>query len=177
MPTAKPAQLIQIHRFATSIAFLAQGIPFMQAGQEFRRSKNGDSNSYKSSDEINSLKWNLRTTNKATVDYFKGLISLRKAHPAFRMATAAQVKSNLKFLDIGNNVVAYSINGGAVKDTWKSIVVIHNPNLVAMKIKLPKKTNWSVVVDAAKSGVSTLRTLKSTNMVSIPPSSTLVLHS
>lgn len=177
MPTAKPAQLIQIHRFATSIALLAQGIPFMQAGQEFRRSKNGDSNSYKSSDEINSLKWNLRTTNKATVDYFKGLISLRKAHPAFRMATAAQVKSNLKFLDIGNNVVAYSINGGAVKDTWKSIVVIHNPNLVAMKIKLPKKTNWSVVVDAAKSGVSTLRTLKSTNMVSIPPSSTLVLHS
>ncbi len=98
VPKLPPEKLATLDRFAASIALLAQGTPFMQAGQEFLRSKQGDSNSYKSDDSVNSLKWNLRSENIATVNYYKGLLALRSAHPAFRMANTQGVQNGLKFL-------------------------------------------------------------------------------
>ena len=91
------ATISKLHRLAGSIPLLARGLPFIHAGQEFQRSKSGDGNSYQSGDAVNSLKWNLVATNSATRNYYKGLIALRKAHPALRISDAAVVKSSLKF--------------------------------------------------------------------------------
>jgi pullulanase len=154
---AKPSDIAQLSQFSTSIAFLSQGLPFMQAGQEFLRSKNGDTNSYKSSDAINSLKWDTRKSNMATVNYYKGLIALRKAHPAFRMTTTEQVKSNLKFSNSPDGTIVYTLNGAAVKDKAATIVVIHNANVGEQSISLPKGGSWSVLVDNGKAGVSVIR--------------------
>jgi pullulanase len=154
---AKPSDIAQLSQFSTSIAFLSQGLPFMQAGQEFLRSKNGDTNSYKSSDAINSLKWDTRKSNMATVNYYRGLIALRKAHPAFRMTTTEQVKSNLKFSNSPDGTIVYTLNGAAVKDKAATIVVIHNANVAEQSISLPKSGSWSVLVDNGKAGVSVIR--------------------
>ncbi|MDP1706606.1 MAG: type I pullulanase, partial [bacterium] len=176
VPEASAQKIAALDRFSASIALLSQGVPFMQAGQEFLRSKNGDGNSYQSSDAINSLKWGLRTKNAVTVNYYKGLILLRKSHPAFRMSTTAAVKKNLTFLKAGNNVIAYSLNGLASKDGWSSIVVVHNPNTGAATINLPVKGNWKIVVQGSSAGVKTIKTLKSAHSVSVPGQSTLVLE-
>jgi pullulanase len=169
-----PAGVAQLSHFATSVAFLAQGVPFMQAGQEFLRSKNGDENSYKSSDEVNSLKWSTKARNATTTKYFQGLIALRKAHPAFRMSTAAAVKANLKFIPTTNDVIVYTLNGKAVKDPAKLIVVIHNPNPGATSVTLPNKGKWSVVVKGSVAGTKAIETL-SANKVSVAGQTTLVL--
>ncbi len=174
--TTDSAKIEALDRLSSSIMILAQGVPFMQAGQEFLRSKNGDSNSYKSDDTVNSLKWNLRTKNVATVSYFKGLIELRKAHPSFRMSSSSQVKKNLVFLKEPNNVIAYHLNGNALKDSWKAIVVAHNPNSAAVTVTLPSKGNWKIVVQGARAGTKVLSTLKATSSVSVPGQSTLVLE-
>ena len=154
---AKASDIAQLSQFSASIAFLSQGLPFMQAGQEFLRSKNGDPNSYKSSDEINSMKWGTKKTNIVTVDYYKGLIALRKAHPAFRMTTTAQVKSNLKFLESAEGSIAYSLNGAAVKDKAATIVVMHNATTSDQIFTLPKTGTWSVLVEGAKAGTTVIR--------------------
>jgi type I pullulanase len=169
-----PAGVAQLSQFASSVAFLSQGVPFMQAGQEFLRSKNGDENSYKSSDEVNSLKWSTKARNATTTKYFQGLIALRKAHPAFRMSTAAAVKANLKFLPTTNDVIAYSINGTAVKDSAKLIVVIHNPNPGAASVTLPNKGKWTVLVKGLVAGTKAIEIL-STNKVSVAGQTTIVL--
>ncbi|MDO8646024.1 MAG: type I pullulanase [Candidatus Planktophila sp.] len=156
VPNSTPAQVAQMSRFASSIALLAQGLPFIQAGQEFLRSKNGDENSYKSSDAVNSLKWSTKATNIATYKYFKGLIALRKAHPAFRMRTEAQVIKNLKFYSVPNSVIMYSLAGKAVGDKTANFVVIHNSNATAQEIKLPKAGKWSVVVAGDKAGTKVI---------------------
>jgi pullulanase len=161
---AKPSDIAQLSQFSTSIAFLSQGLPFMQAGQEFLRSKNGDTNSYKSSDAINSLKWDTRKSNMATVNYYKGLIALRKAHPAFRMTTTEQVKSNLKFSNSPDGTIVYTLNGAAVKDKAATIVVIHNANVAEQSISLPKSGSWSVLVDNGKAGVSVIRKVTGDNL-------------
>jgi pullulanase len=171
---AKPADIAQLSRLAASIAFLSQGMPFMQAGQEFLRSKGGDSNSYKSSDAVNSLKWGTQAANAATIKYYKGLIALRKAHPAFRMETTELVRKNLKFLTSPEGTIAYWINGAAVKDSAATVVVIHNANTSAQTITLPKAGTWSVLVEAGVAGNTVLRR-ETGGSITVEPRSTLVL--
>jgi pullulanase len=171
---AKPTDIAQLSQFSASIAFLSQGLPFMQAGQEFLRSKNGDPNSYKSSDAINSIKWNTRKSNMSSVDYYKGLIALRKSYSAFRMTTTAQVKSNLKFSDSPEGTIVYTLNGAAVKDKAATIVVIHNANLEAQNISLPKGGTWSVLVEDEKAGTAVIRKITGTS-ISVKSRTTMVL--
>jgi len=175
VPNSTPAQVAQMSRFASSIALLAQGLPFIQAGQEFLRSKNGDENSYKSSDAVNSLKWSAKASNITTYKYFKGLIALRKAHPAFRMTTEAQVIKNVKFYTLPNNTIMYSLAGKAVGDKAASIIVIHNPNATAQEIKLPKAGKWSVVVAGDQAGTKVISSGTMTS-ISVAGQSTTVLQ-
>lgn len=177
LSTKDPALIASYHRLASSIPLLAQGIPFIHAGQEFQRSKDGDSNSYKSSDKINALKWNLISKNSVTRNYFKGMLEIRALHPAFRLSSTADVKNNLKFLKTSDEVIAYSLKGSAVKDSWQSIVVIHNAKTASSKVALPAKGNWTVVVEGSKAGVKTLRTIKNADVVEVRALSTMVLYS
>ncbi|MDG0963243.1 type I pullulanase, partial [Bacillus paranthracis] len=72
------------HVLATAMVILSQGIPFLHAGQEFYRTKQGNENSYNANDEINQLDWDRKEKEIETVNYIKGLIAIRKEHGAFR---------------------------------------------------------------------------------------------
>ena len=170
----KPAEIAQLSQLAGSIALLSQGMPFIQAGQEFLRSKGGDTNSYKSSDLVNSLKWGTQSANSATVKYYKGIIALRKAHPAFRMATTDLVRKNLTFLTSPEGTIAYLINGSDVKDSASTIVVVHNANTTSQTITLPKSGSWSVLVESGRAGTTVLRKITGAS-VTVEARSTLVM--
>jgi type I pullulanase len=169
-----PAGVAQLSQFASSVAFLAQGVPFLQAGQEFVRSKNGNENSYNADDATNSLKWSTKAKYVATTKYYQGLFALRAAHPAFRMSTTAQVKANLKFLKTTNDVIAYTLNGKAVKDKAATIVVIHNPNPGAATVTLPNKKKWEIVVKGGVAGTKTIESITA-GKVSVAGQTTMVL--
>ena len=169
-----PTGVAQISQFATSVAFLSQGVPFMQAGQEFLRSKNGDENSYKSDDATNSLKWSTKLKYSATVNYYKGLIALRAAHPAFRMSTTAAVKANLKFLKGSDSLIAYTLNGKAVGDKASTIVVIHNADAAGATVTLPNAKKWSILAKGSQIGTKVLQVLSAGKVV-VPGQSTMVL--
>ena len=176
LDTKSESLISTYHRLASSIPLLSQGIPFIHAGQEFQRSKGGDSNSYQSGDEINSLKWNLITKNSDTREFFKGLLKLRAAHPAFRSDDASLVKSNLRFLKSPSDVIAYSLNGAKFGDSWKSIVVIHNTGTKSASITLPTKADWRIVVDGKKAGTRVLKNLSGASTVQVAALSTMVLY-
>ena len=169
-----PAGVAQLSQFASSIAFLSQGVPFLQAGQEFLRSKNGNDNSYNADDATNSLKWSTKVKYVATTKYYQGLFALRAAHPAFRMNTTAAVKANLKFLKTTNDVIAYSLNGKAVKDAASTIVVIHNPNAGAATVTLPNGKKWAIVVKGGVAGTKTIESITASK-VSVAGQTTMVL--
>jgi len=169
-----PAGVAQLSQFAASIAFLSQGVPFIQAGQEFLRSKNGDENSYKSDDATNSIKWSTKAKFASTFKYYQGLIALRSAHPALRMTTTAQIKANLKFLKFPNDVIGYSINSKSLKDKAATIIVIHNPNAGPKNLVLPNSKKWSVLVQGAIAGNKVIRSFTG-NKVTIAGQSTLVV--
>lgn len=87
------------HLLATSIVLLSQGIPFLHAGQEFLRTKQGDSNSYRSGDEINQLDWTQKDEKETAVAYVKGLIRLRKSESLFRLPAAEDICQHMTVLN------------------------------------------------------------------------------
>lgn len=141
---ATEEQRKQMHKLALSIVLTSQGIPFLHAGTEFLRSKKGVENSFESPDSINAIDWDQKTKHKDVVDYVKGLIALRKAHPAFRMTSTASVAANLRFLKTEPGVVAYTLNGSAVKDQWKKILVCFNGNAEQKMLSVQGK--WQTAV-------------------------------
>ena len=99
---------------------------------------------------------------------------MRTNHKAFKMDTTDDIKANLSFIDdVDKNVVAYTINGAAVKDSWKKIAVIFNANTTETKVTLPSN-DWVVVVDQNKAGVDALATVEG-NVVTVPAQASYVL--
>ncbi len=73
--------LLAQNKLAAFICFTCQGNIFLQAGEEFGRTKQGDSNSYKSSPDVNKLDWHRAWRFGGLVDYYRQLIRLRKSLP------------------------------------------------------------------------------------------------
>ncbi|MCK9268075.1 MAG: type I pullulanase [Alkaliphilus sp.] len=121
------SEIVMYNKFALSILFTSQGIPFIHAGNEFLRTKYLNSNSYRSPTSINRIDWSLKDRNIDFYNYVKDLIKIRKTYKEFTMANPADIKRKIKFLDMGLkfNLIAYTINR---KITCESLLVIHNGN-------------------------------------------------
>ena len=69
------------NRLAAGIYLTCMGLPFWQAGEEFARTKKGQGNSYRSSPALNRLDWQRAQQFHELVDYYRGLIGLRRYFP------------------------------------------------------------------------------------------------
>ncbi|MFI5162161.1 MAG: type I pullulanase [Sphingobacteriales bacterium] len=146
-PTASEADLIKMDKLSNAIVLTSQGVAFLHAGVEMLRTKQGIANSFKSPDSINQLDWSRKAKYKAVFDYYKGLVALRKDHPAFRMPSAQMIREHLKFIETGDpGIIAYQISGNANGDRWKNILVVFNGNTTDKKIKVPAG-NWKLAAD------------------------------
>jgi len=172
-PEASQAEIKKMHMLAQTIVLTSQGVPFLHAGTEFMRTKNGVENSYNSSDEINQIDWDEKYRHQDVFDYYKGLIALRKEHPAFRMTSTSAIQQHLEFLDYsGENFVAYQLSDYANDDQWKNILVLLNGADTNKTIKLPKG-NWHLIVDGKKVDQKGLGTKSGT--ITIPAISAFIL--
>jgi pullulanase len=122
-------------------------MPFLWCGEEIARDKKGVHNSYCSPDDINAIDWSLKAANLDLFAYYQGLIAMRKAHPAFHMGDAALVRENMHFLDVPAGVVAFQLNGEAVGDEWKTIVVVLNAQTTDQTVVLPEGEFQVAVAD------------------------------
>jgi len=144
-PEASEAELIQMHKLAETIVLTSQGVPFLHAGMEILRTKDGVENSYESPDAINQIDWTRKEEHLVLFDYYKSLIALRKNHPAFRMPSTEMIQENLEFLNIeGDNFIGYRIKNNANGDEWKDILVLLNGADLNKTIALPEGS-WTLV--------------------------------
>lgn len=144
MPDATDSERQRAARLAQTIVFTSQGTPFMFAGEEVFRDKKGVHNSYKSPDSINAIDWSLKSLNAPQYNYYRELIALRKAHPAFRMNTADAIARHIRFDKTEPNLVSYSILDNANGDEWKEIKIVFNGRDTDADVKLPKG-EWMVI--------------------------------
>ncbi len=88
-PDASEEEKLAMQRLGAAAVLMSRGTPFFLAGEEMLRSKNGDENSYKSSDEVNNMRWDELTEGSAALamaEYYKSLIELRKEKEYLRRA-------------------------------------------------------------------------------------------
>ncbi len=137
LPGASEAELLRLDKLGQTVVFTSQGIPFIYAGEELFRTKQGVHNSYNSPDAINAIDWSFKNRYSDLYDYYRGLIALRKAHPAFRLGDADQVREHLEFLDAPDGVVAWRLTGHAGGDPCEEIVVVINSRKEAVSVTVP----------------------------------------
>lgn len=167
-------ELIRLDLLAQTAVLTSQGVPFILSGEEMLRDKKGVHNSYRSPDSINRLDWNNLKRYPQVFDYYAGLISLRKQHPAFRMGSADEVRKNLCFLEAPEGVVAYQLKNNAGGDSWKNIIVVLNSQKTPQTVDVPENT-YTMVVANGKVDTNGLGLL-SGKTLTVAPQSALIVH-
>lgn len=183
-PDDPEAERVKMQKLSNAIVLTSQGVPFLHAGVEMLRTKDGDHNSYRSSDEVNQIDWDWKTDYEDVFAYHKGLIAFRKEHPALRMTTQADIAKHLTFFGVEETfglklpkekMVAYIINDHANGDQAGAVLAIFNGNEEAVSVDIPQ-ANWDVYVDGANAGTEVLRTVEGAR-VEVSGRSALVMTS
>ena len=179
-PEASEEKKKAMNQLCAAIVFTSQGVPFIQAGEEFLRSKplpekkGFAENSYNMPDAVNSIKWDNIHEYPDMIAYYKGLMALRKAHPVFRMQSEAEMTQTLCFLsDTPENVVAYLLKGKGADDTPENILVIFNGNDEEILYNLPEG-KWKILVDDKTAGADGKKNIS--EKTDVEPLSALVLE-
>lgn len=170
-------ELLRIYKLCTTAVLTSQGMVFFQAGEEMARTKGGDHNSYISPDSVNKLDWERKDEFSGLVEYYKGLIEIRKNHVAFRQATSAGIAETLTFIDephYTDGVIAYTIDGAAAGDSWDTIAVIFNASDSEKSVELGGD-GWVVVANGEKADGTTALSYMDGGNVTVPPQTAFVL--
>ena len=106
-------RLQQIKNFMTLLIF-SQGTPMIFMGDEFGNSQEGNNNPYCQDNEITWLDWKDLEKNDEIYQYFKKLVSIRKAHPVLRQ------EKQLRLMDyISSGYPDLSYHG---EEPWKPMM-------------------------------------------------------
>ena len=155
----KGNDLEKLDMLAQTAVLTSQGIPFIFAGEEVMRDKKFVHNSFQSPDSVNAINWHNKAKYQWVFNYYKGLIAMRKHHPAFRLGSAELVRQHLEFLPVeGSGVVAFRLKDHAGGDAWDNIIVVLNARRETAKIEVPEGKYVAVVKDGwvNENGIGTI---------------------
>ena len=133
-----------------AILFLSQGVPMLLAGDECRRTQQGNNNAYVQDNDVSWFDWSLVNLHADLVAFTQALIDFRRRHPALRRDTFFKgVPSQRGLLDIAwhgcnlnqpgfgdptSGVLAFSL---ADPGTGEDIFCILNMEEAALPFQLP----------------------------------------
>lgn len=144
-PDLKP-QVLRANRLAAAMLFCCQGHLFFLSGEEFGRTKLGEKNSFRSSPRLNRLDWTRAWQAEELVDYYRGLIALRKQLPGLcdKSITAADRVRSVELL--GPDCVGAQVENGG---RWKTLYLLFNAG-EAQTVKLPGG-QWQILANGTNS--------------------------
>lgn len=147
--TAGDRDLKAAYTQADSIVFLAEGVPFMQEGEEFMRSKWDDTlgryegNSYISGDFVNAMDWSLKVKNMDVFRKTAELIRFRSENPSFRLASRNEINERLHIVKAASGYIEYDVDGFKVISALNSTTA-------------ELEGSWSIVYSNLRSGYGTV---------------------
>lgn len=147
-PDHTDEQRMRMNKLGAAIILISRGTPFWQAGEEMLRTKGGDENSYKSSDEVNNIDWSVLREGSGeyeTMLYYKGLIQLRKAYDIF-----TDSESVITAEELGSGILAVTFEDGS---GGKALALI-NPHNTGLPY--PLEGEWNLVADGTTAGSEVL---------------------
>jgi pullulanase/glycogen debranching enzyme len=174
------AKQMKLNKLAALFLLTSQGPSMIHQGQEFARSKviaqtevpdtnagKIDHNSYNKDNETNWLNFQHAETNADLLYYYRGLIRMRQAHPAFRRAE----KENISFIDQPDSLfISYNID-------YKNrtyYVMMNGNSEIDHYFDLPAGS-WWILADAKTADAKSFRMVEIPSIM-VPASSGLVVY-
>ena len=160
----KYKDVLAANKLTAFIYFTCQGHLFLQAGEEFGRTKFGDSNSFRSHPEVNMLRWHQTVEFSDLVSYYRGMIRLRKRLPGLydKSADAAERITGERIH--GEGLVSFLVDnrgkrdeaGGASSDDlvseksgYQQLFIVYNARKTEADVELPPG-EWVVLADGTQ---------------------------
>ena len=171
--TGSDPAIKRLNRLAAAICFFCQGRIFIHAGEEFGRTKGGIKNSYCSSPQVNRLDWHRAWENRDLVDYYRGLIALRKQLPGLQDKSETAAKRILQATDIAPNCAAVLLDNRGENSRWQQLYLCFNCGDRPVDLTLPEG-NWQVLADG-ENAFCWKENVCLTGKTEIPPKSALLL--
>ena len=147
--TGSDARVMQANRLAFAILSFCQGRLFLLSGEEFGRTKQGVKNSYNSPLSINRMDWQRCEKHRALVEYYRGLIALRKQQKGLcdKSETAGARLKRVKQLQ--PNAAALWVDNGE-DSPYTELLLCCNASDQIIRTDLPKG-EWAVLADGENS--------------------------
>lgn len=150
----KDGMYIDESKLAAGLIFLSMGIPFFLAGEEFARTKYGNNNSYNAPDSINSINWQRPYEYKDLVEYYKGLIKIRKAFSPLRDNTTKSLERS--YVEYNGNNIFLTLKNDK-KNEWKTLAVIYNNHEYAIDVEINNRNDFPdgayIIADNTRAGI------------------------
>ena len=175
-PNENPDVSMRRAELGNAITILNEGVPFVQVGQGFGRSKDGDGNSYRSGDKVNNIHWNTQDDRTWATAYEKALIQLRNSDPAFRMTSYSDMNNNMKWIEINNDngVIGYELTS---PETGKKYIIAYSNNASSQQLTGLANGQYKVLIKNCNGYLDNPQTIDVTNgSTDIPSLSCLVLE-
>lgn len=137
-------EILTQNRLAAFIYFTCQGHLFMQAGEEFGRTKLGEGNSYCSPPSLNMLRYARAAQFSSLTDYYRQLIRLRKSLPGL-CDKSPDAADRIKEQTIHRpGVVSFQVEHGG--PAGERLLIVYNASGEEISIPLPPGS-WVVRAD------------------------------
>ncbi|GCE28617.1 glycogen debranching enzyme [Dictyobacter alpinus] len=196
-PAINALRARQIKNFF-AILLLSQGVPMLLAGDEVRRTQQGNNNAYCQDNPVTWFDWRLLDSQSELLHFVKAMIAFRKAHPSIRREsffTGSTDRSGKKDIewhgcrlfdpgwnDPNSRVLAFTIWSGEA-DTDLHIML--NMDFAELDFEIPhpgKARNWKKVIDTAQPAPSDIQSLEQAPLITdthiqLQPHSVVVLTS
>ena len=162
-PDIEALRELQIKNFVATL-LLSRGIPMLLAGDEVRRSQQGNNNAYCQDNAISWFDWRLLERNQQLFRFFKHMIAFRKNHPNLHREGFFTGEANAQGLkdidwhgcklyspgwqDPNSRVLAFTIWGLSQDDDLHAIL---NMEWQDLDFEIPPLTDrqWLKVIDTA----------------------------
>lgn len=151
---------VNMNKLAAAILYTSQGATFQLAGEEMCRTKLGDTNSYKSSPDINKISWQNIVDYADVVSYYKGLRQIKSSFTPFTCDDLTYKNAytfNAYDRKKKSAEVAFTVANDQ-ENEWSKIAVLYNGNSTATDITLEDTsvTDWVVIANDKTAGLESL---------------------
>ncbi len=165
--------LITMNKINAALLFTSQGGIFIHAGEEFARTKLGNPNTYNAPIEVNRLDWKRAKENEDLVDYYKGMMAIRKAYPPLRDETT-RTGNMMYFRRYAENVIWYTIPNIIDNESkWDNLFVVANTCDYPQSLAMPEDKDgqlqdWVILANNQQANADGLGTIRGETIILNP---------
>lgn len=150
--TAADEDRMRLNRMAAAVYMTCQGTLFFLSGEEFARTKGGMEDSFDAPVSLNRLDWSLAWKNHDLVEYYKGLIGLRRQLPGL-CDKSAKAPERIDNICKSHGVVSFTVDNRSKNSCsrWDRLWIVYNSTKQSV-ISEPEGKGWEILCDASDSG-------------------------